>query len=466
MANAARSCRVRSPQAGAKDDTMRLQALRAQAAQAVAEMMALSENAAERPFTTEEDDKFKALEEKHKNLLASIAQEERIEAARRAVPQSASAADLDQAAAVASARAAGVRVDASNAETNGGDERFASFGHQLQAVANAARPGGRVDRRLMAGPTGLHESVGSDGGFLVQTDQQTQIRQRVYSQGNILSRVTRIPISANSNGIKLFGIDETSRADGSRYGGIRSYWTAEGGLKLDSKPKFREMDMRLHKIAALVYATDELLQDTTALEAWIQERLPDELRFKAEDAILTGTGAGMPLGIFNSGAAITVSKEVGQAAGTIVFENIVNMWSRLYAPSRSNAVWLVDQSAESQLYTMSLAIGAGGIPVYMPAGGISGAPFSTLFGRPIIPVEYLSQVGTKGDIVLADLSQYVVIDKGDVQSASSMHVRFLYDEMVFRFVYRIDGQPEWNSPLTPKNSGPTLSPFVVLETRS
>jgi HK97 family phage major capsid protein len=346
------------------------------------------------------------------------------------------------------------------------NESFASFGHMLQAVAQAARPGGRVDGRLMAGPTGLNEGVGSDGGFIVQTDRQTQIRQRVYSQGNILSRVTRIPISANSNGIKLFGIDETSRADGSRYGGIRSYWTAEGGLKLDSKPKFREMDMRLHKIAALVYATDELLQDTTALEAWIQERLPDELRFKAEDAILTGTGAGMPLGIFNSGAAITVSKEVGQAAGTIVFENIVNMWSRLYAPSRSNAVWLVDQSAESQLYTMSLAIGAGGIPVYMPAGGISGAPFSTLFGRPIIPVEYLSQVGTKGDIVLADLSQYIVIDKGDVQSASSMHVRFLYDEMVFRFVYRIDGQPEWNSPLTPKNSGPTLSPFVVLETRS
>jgi HK97 family phage major capsid protein len=448
---------------------MRLQALRAQATQALADMMALSEVAADRAYTTEEADKFKAFEAKHEALLAEIAREERLEATRRAAAAATQGTrvDPDEAAAVASARAAGVRVETRSVDADGnGDERFASFGHQLQAVANAARPGGRVDRRLMAGPTGLNESVGSDGGFLVQTDQQTQIRQRVYSQGNILSRVTRIPISANSNGIKLFGIDETSRADGSRYGGIRSYWTAEGGLKLDSKPKFREMDMRLHKIAALVYATDELLQDTTALEAWIQERLPDELRFKAEDAILTGTGAGMPLGIFNSGAAITVSKEVGQTAGTIVFENIVNMWSRLYAPSRSNAVWLVDQSAESQLYTMSLAIGAGGIPVYMPAGGISGAPFSTLFGRPIIPVEYLSQVGTKGDIVLADLSQYVVIDKGDVQSASSMHVRFLYDEMVFRFVYRIDGQPEWNSPLTPKNSGPTLSPFVVLETRS
>jgi HK97 family phage major capsid protein len=354
------------------------------------------------------------------------------------------------------------------AERNGEEKKaegFESFGHMLHAVANAAKPGGRVDQRLMAGPTGLNEGVGSDGGFLVQTDVQTQVRQRAYTQGEILKRVNKIPISGNSNGIKLYGIDETSRADGSRFGGIRSYWTAEGGLKLDSKPKFREMDMRLHKIAALVYCTDELLQDTAALEAWITSRLPDELRFKAEDAILTGTGAGMPLGIFNSGAAITVPAEAGQLAGTVVFENIVNMWSRLYASSRSNAVWLVDQSVEPQLYTMSLSIGAGGIPVYMPAGGISGAPFSTLFGRPIITVEYLSQLGTKGDIVLADLSQYTVIDKGDVQQASSMHVRFLYDETVYRFVYRIDGQPEWNSPLTPKNGGATVSPFVVLATR-
>lgn len=344
-------------------------------------------------------------------------------------------------------------------------EGFESFGHMLQAVQRAATPGGVVDRRLMAGPTGLNEGVGSDGGFLVQTDVQTQIRSRVYSQGQILQRINKIPISPNSNGIKLYGIDETSRADGSRYGGIRSYWTAEAGLKLDSKPKFREMDMRLHKIAALVYCTDELLADTTALEAWITSRLPDELRFKAEDSILSGTGAGMPLGIFNSGAAITVPAEVGQTSGTVVFENIVNMWARLYAPSRANAVWLVDQSVEPQLYTMSLAIGTGGIPVYMPAGGVSGAPFSTLFGRPIITVEYLSQLGTKGDIVLADLSQYTVIDKGDVQQASSMHVRFLYDETVYRFVYRIDGQAEWNAPLTPKNGGATVSPFVLLASR-
>jgi HK97 family phage major capsid protein len=89
-------------------------------------------------------------------------------------------------------------------------------------------------------------------------------------------------------------------------------------------------------------------------------------------------------------------------------------------------------------------------------------------GRPVIPIEYAATLGTAGDIMLADLSQYVMIDKGAIQSATSIHVKFLYDETAFRFVYRVDGQPAWNAPLTPfkGGAGSTQSPFVVLATRS
>jgi HK97 family phage major capsid protein len=113
-----------------------------------------------------------------------------------------------------------------------------------------------------------------------------------------------------------------------------------------------------------------------------------------------------------------------------------------------------------------MAVGTGGAPVFMPPGGLSGAPYGTLMGRPVIPVEYCATVGTEGDIILADLSQYLMIDKGGINAASSMHVRFIYDEMAYRFIYRVDGQPIWNSALTPKNGSNTLSPFVTLATRS
>jgi HK97 family phage major capsid protein len=344
-------------------------------------------------------------------------------------------------------------------------DKFGSFGEMLQAVANAAKPHGHRDQRLMAGPTGLNESVGSDGGFLVGTDRASTLLERTYAVGDLLGRVSKIPISANSNGITLPAIDETSRANGSRFGGILSYWTAEAGLKTPSQPKFREMKLRLNKIAALVYTTDELMADAAALQAWVERQLPQELKFRVEDSIINGTGAGMPLGFLNSGATITVAKDAGQAAATISYTNIINMWARLYAPSRANAIWLVDPSAEAALYTMSLQVGAGGAPVFLPAGGASAAPFSTLFGRPIVVHEYGAALGSVGDIMLVDPTQYLLIDKGDVQSAVSMHVRFLYDESVFRFVYRVDGQPEWNAPLTPKSGSSTTSPFVALAAR-
>jgi HK97 family phage major capsid protein len=337
---------------------------------------------------------------------------------------------------------------------------FESLGDQLTAVIRAGMPGGKTDPRLIqAAASGLNETIGPDGGYLVAQQRIAGIRERMYEQGQLLNRVNKQPIGAGFNGVKLFAVDEASRADGSRFGGVRVYWTAEAGEKLPSRPKFREIDLKLKKVAGLVYLTDELLQDAVALEAYINRILPLELMFAVENSIIYGTGAGMPLGFINSGAAVTVTRTT---ANSITYEDIMAMWSRMWAPSRSTAVWLIDQSIESKLYGMSLAVGVGGVPVYMPAGGISGAPFSTLFGRPVIPYEHGAALGTAGDIALVDPSQYTLIDKGGVQSASSIHVRFIFDETVLRFVYRVDGAPEWNAPLTPRSGGSTLAPFVIL----
>ena len=98
------------------------------------------------------------------------------------------------------------------------------------------------------------------------------------------------------------------------------------------------------------------------------------------------------------------------------------MWSRMWGRSRQNAVWFINQDVEPQLYALSQIIGTAGVQVYLPANGISGQPYGTLFGRPVIPVEYAATLGTEGDITLCDFSQYVLADKGGVQSASSMHV--------------------------------------------
>jgi HK97 family phage major capsid protein len=334
---------------------------------------------------------------------------------------------------------------------------------------HAGIPGGSIDPRLFraAAGTGLSETVPSDGGFLVQQDFATTLLQDVFQTGILASRCRRIPISGNANGIKINGVDETSRAS-TRWGGILGYWASEAEEKTKSKPKFRQIELNLKKLIGLCYATDELMMDAAALEGVIRGGFASEFGFLVDDAIINGTGAGQPLGILNSGSLVSVSKEAGQKAASIVAENVIKMYSRIFAQSRQNAVWLINQNVEPQLFTMSLSVGTGGVPVYMPAGGLSGAPYGTLFGRPVIPIEQAATLGTVGDIVFADLGGYILAEKGGMQSDMSIHVRFIYDEQVFRFVMRLDGQPVRASALTPYKGGAsyTQSHFVALETRS
>lgn len=342
---------------------------------------------------------------------------------------------------------------------------FKTFGEQLVAVVRAERSSGRfVDDRLQAAASGTSEAVPSDGGFFVQKDFSSELLQRVYEAGSMASRVKRIPIGANSNGVKINAIDEDSRADGSRWGGILAYWINEADAFTGSKPKFRQIDLQLNKLIGLCYATDELLQDAAALEAVIMQAFPDEFTFKVEDAIFNGTGAGQPLGLLNSSATIQVAKDAGDATATVSTPDVLAMWARLWSRSRANACWFIDQSVEPKLYPLTLGTGTAVVLLYTPPG-VNGNQYGMLMGRPVIPVEHSAVLGTPGDIVLADLSQYLMADKGGPQAASSVHVRFLNDETTFRFVYRVDGQPAWKKPLTPKNGGPTLAPFISLATR-
>jgi len=340
------------------------------------------------------------------------------------------------------------------------DDPATDYGYDLSKALGPEVVGSFTQAKAKA-ITGLSEAVPADGGFLVGVDRNTSIMSRVYNVGDLLWRVDMVGIGAGSNGMTFNAEAETSRADGSRRGGILAYWACEAANKTPTHPTFRQNELSLNKVIGLVYATDELLQDATALESWIMGNLPEELRFVVEDAIVNGPGGGMPMGIMASPCLITQAIEVGQANTTIVSENIINMWSRRWAGGR-DYVWLIHQDCTPQLHQMNLGVGAGGALTYMPPGGLSGLPYGTLYGRPVLETEYAQTLGTTGDIILASLREYQMIDKGGMQSASSIHVRFTNDETVFRFVYRCDGQPKWNLPLTPHHGNTTVSPFVCL----
>jgi HK97 family phage major capsid protein len=401
--------------------------------------------AEDRFLTDEESGQIDALEAEIRNWDASIQKAEQILAL---MPES----DTEE-----------EKVEVrSNPNRTDGERRFSSFGEQLTAVYRAVAPGGKVDSRLsVRAANGSNESNGTDGGFLVQQDFVAELLKRAYETGIIAPRARKIPISSNSNGLKIKAVDEDSRANGSRWGGVQAYWQGEADQISGSRPKFRTMELSLKKLTGLCYATDELLEDAAALETVIKEAFAEEFGFKLDDAMINGSGSGEPLGILKSSALITVPKESGQTA-KITVSNLTTMWNRLWARSRANAVWFINQELEPHLYDLKV----GDKPVYIPAGGLSEKPYATLFGRPILPIEQCSAAGELGDIVLADFGQYLLIDKGGIKQASSIHVCFIYDESVFRFIYRVDGQPVWSKPLVPYKGTATVSPFVALAKRN
>ena len=336
---------------------------------------------------------------------------------------------------------------------------FKSAGEFFTAVKRAGLSPAETDKRLFSlkAATGANETVPSDGGFLVPVDFASGIQDKMWGTGSVLSRFNAIPVQGN--GMTFNVVDETSRADAYRHGGVLGYWLAEAATKTATKPKFRQLELKLKKVAALCYATDELLEDATALEGWLTTNVPDELRFQTEAAIMNGNGVGKPLGIIASPAFYALERET---AGTISGYDLGNMWAHRYAGA-NDYVWFVSTTIFPALMSMTV----GTQPVYMPPGGLSGSPYGSIFGRPVIETEYNPSLGVAGDIVLAAPSQYALISKGGIQSASSIHVKFTTDETAFRFVYRVDGEPSWNDKVSSfYASSDYVSPFVGLSATS
>ena len=427
-----------------------------------------------RALTTEEHTKFAALETEYDSVAADIEREERLRSreAAAAVHQNEPPAETRSVSGDGEHEVRGTESASGSHQRSQGRRPagpFTSFGDQIQAVIRAGTPGGQLDQRLLQvrAPSGMNETVGFDGGYLVQQDFITDLQQSAFETGILSRRARRLPTSGNSNGIKINLVDERSRANGSRNGGILGYWVGEGEQKPSSKPKIRQASLQYKKLVGLCYLTDELMEDTVALDSWLRQAFADEFGFLLDEAIMNGSGVGQPLGIMNSPALITVSGESMQAAANLSYLNIVKMYARMYARGAGSAEWFHNQEVFPALALMPFDDAATDkSPVYLPANSAAGRPNGELLGRPMSPIEQASALGTVGDLNFFDLSQYLLIEKGPMQSASSIHVRFEYDEQVLRFVMRVDGQPLWVSAVTPYKGTNTVGPFVTLGTRN
>jgi HK97 family phage major capsid protein len=307
--------------------------------------------------------------------------------------------------------------------------------------------------------------VPADGGFLVPESLRAQLLEVALETAVVRPRATVVPMESARVPFPI--LDSTSNAS-SVFGGMIAYWTEEGGTLTDAAAKFGRIVLDAKKLTGLSAVPNELLQDSLISFAALIERLwPEAISWYEDVAYMGGSGVGEPIGFIGSGnpAAVSVTKETGQAASTIVYENIVKMYSRMLPSSLNRAVWICSPDAIPELFTMALSVGTGGNSILV-ANAQGPAPI-TIFNRPLIVSEKSSAIGTRGDIDFVDLAYYLIGDRQVMSMESSKDYNFGADKTTFRIIQRVDGRPWLQSAITPKNgSSNTLSPFVELETRS
>jgi HK97 family phage major capsid protein len=346
---------------------------------------------------------------------------------------------------------------------------FKNFGEYALAIFNSnPHTGGLVDRRLLplknASLTGDYgnEGVNTDGGYSVPPDFRAEIVKKIFSEASLVSMTDQQTTTSRA---MTFPVDDSTPWQAT--GGIRFNWLGEAEQITRSKPQLTLSEVKLEKIATLVPITEELLEDAPAIGSYLSSKVPEVLGFAMNDALINGTGAGQPLGILESPALRTIDAEAGQTAGTVNFDNIIKMRGSMYPHGKNKAVWLATPQIEEQLMKLTFPSSVNTIPVYLPPNGLSATPYGTLLGRPVITTEACAEIGNPGDLIFADLSQYMTLTRRGtgLRTDVSIHIFFEYDVSSFRFILRFGGKPWWNNPMPGKGAA-IYSPFVVLAERA
>jgi HK97 family phage major capsid protein len=339
---------------------------------------------------------------------------------------------------------------------------FSSFDEFLRAWHSTPA---QFDPRLRASQ---QEGIPSSGGFLVPEEYAAALVDKSLENEIVRPRAQVWPMAFDTRKVPaLDNFDHSSTL----FGGFSANWISESGAIPEQALKTRMVQLTAHKLALLGRSSNELLDDVpnAGFEAIYGASMLAAVSFFWDYYLLRGNGAGQPLGILNDPALITITKESGQAANTILYQNVVKMFARLHPACLSNAVWIANSTTIPQLLAMQNIVAnrantenVGGSAVAVVTQNADGQ--MSLLTRPIIFTEKLPILSSQGDILLADLSQYAVGIRKGAALEKSMHAGFSTDETLFRVVTRLDGQGLWKSAITPKN-GDSISWCVTLGAR-
>lgn len=280
----------------------------------------------------------------------------------------------------------------------------------------------------------FREGADADGGYLVPEEVQKAIYMYVANTG-VFRRLGAQVRTTASNRIRINKVDQS----GDSFGGVAFAWEPEGDEAERKEFDFSPVTIQAFKLMALTVMSNEFLQDTDESVANLIVQVFGQALAYAEDiAFLQGTGTGQPLGVVNTVGILTVPRSSANAVSVV---DIDKMFYALKPSVRANAVWLGNTAVAAALDALEDGQGRKLLNTSI-AGASDNGVISRLKGRPFVELDeaQLPALGTEGDLVLVDLSRFIILDKSGLSVDVSTHARFTTDETTWRFKKRVGGK--------------------------
>jgi len=331
------------------------------------------------------------------------------------------------------------------------DNGFKNLGEFFFTIAT-----NRSDPRLMKiDEKRASQQVGTGqlGGFVLPEQFDRNVKQVQPQEALIRPRATVIA-AGDPPDAKLTIPTLDQGANRNMYGGVVVYHKGEQANLTETNIFFKQVTFEPNKMTGYLVVTNELLRNWDACTSFVEKQMRLAKIGSEDYDFLRGDGAAKAAGVFNASCAIAYNRAT---AAQIAYADIVGMYAR--AKFGGGLVWLASQTTIPQL--VNIRDTANNNMWHVSA--TQGVP-PTLMGFDVLWAERCPGLGTKGDLLLADLSYYLIKDGSGPFVDLSKEVFFTSDQTCFRIIWNVDGHPWLEEPIPLEGStSNTISPIVILE---
>ncbi|WP_433114282.1 phage major capsid protein [Micromonospora sp. CA-246542] len=218
----------------------------------------------------------------------------------------------------------------------------------------------------------------------------------------------------------------TNEWNGVSSAGVNAGWLAEGAEASDNTPTFGQVKIPVHKAAAWVFGSFEVLQDSD-FASELPMLMADAKDRLEEAAFTTGTGSGQPKGIIT---AATTTVTAG-GTGAYAVADVYALQAAVPPRWRDKGSWVMNMSTVNRTRQFDTA---GGSSFWANLG--AGTP-ERLLGRPVYESSTIASTLTTGSkiAVYGDFSQYAIVDR--------IGMSLMYEPMIKGANERPTGQAGW-----------------------